>query len=173
MNKKASTRPASRHLCAALYALAAICLALPAYAQDWKVTGEFGWFGVGKAFEIEKNHYYWVGEFSGTFFNEKGAGSLFHLAGVKCPAYNDLNFNTNKSSGGGYCIITDLEGDQAFLTWRIPTGGAAPGSKNPGTFEYTGGTGKYKDIRGSNNFSGITQVNWADGTASGYAIWNR
>lgn len=175
MNRNTSIRPACRHLCTALYAVAAICLtALPAHAQNWKVTGEFGWFGVGKVHEIEKGHYYWVGEFSGTFFNDKGAGSLFHRAGVKCPAHNDLNFNTNKATSGGYCIITDLEGDQAYLSWRIPTGGAAPGSTDgKGTFEYTGGTGKYKDIRGSNNFTGITQVNWADGTASGYAIWNR
>lgn len=173
MNRKAVLRHAGRHLCAALYAAAAIGLALPAHAQNWKITGEFGWFGVGKAYEIEKGHFYWVGEFSGTFFNDKGAGSPFHHAGVKCPAYNDLNFNTNKSTAGGYCIISDLEGDQAYLTWRIPNGAAAPGSVNAGTFEYTGGTGKYKDIRGSNNFSGITQVNWADGTASGYSIWNR
>jgi len=28
------------------------------HAEDWKVKGEFGWFGVGKAYEIEKGHYY-------------------------------------------------------------------------------------------------------------------
>jgi hypothetical protein len=33
-----------------------------AQADDWKVTGEFGWFGVGKAQEIEKGHFYWVGK---------------------------------------------------------------------------------------------------------------
>jgi hypothetical protein len=69
-----------------------------AHAEDWKVTGEFGWFGVGKAYQIEKGHFYWVGEFSGTFFNDKGKGS---------------------------------------------------------------------------HFVGITQVNWQDGTTSGYATWNR
>ena len=26
----------------------------PAHAEDWKATGQFGWFGVGKAFQIEK-----------------------------------------------------------------------------------------------------------------------
>ncbi len=141
-------------------------------AQDWKVSGEFGWFGVGKAFEVEKGHFYWVGEFSGTFFNDKGEGSLFHRAGVKCPAYNDLNFNTGKSSAGGYCIITDKDGDQVLCKWSN-AGSTANGSRNTGTFEFVSGTGKYKGISGSNTFAGITQVNWADGSASGYATWNR
>ena len=44
-----------------------------AHAEDWKVTGSFGWFAVGKAYQIEKGHVYFVGEFSGTFFNDKGS----------------------------------------------------------------------------------------------------
>ena len=51
---------------------AGIGLASSAQAEDWKVTGEFGWFGVGTAHQIDENHFYWVGEFSGTFFNDKG-----------------------------------------------------------------------------------------------------
>ena len=154
--------------------LAASCLlaAAPAKAQE-KVTGEFGWFGVGKAYEIDKGHYYWVGEFSGTFFNDKGEGSPLHRAGVKCPAYNDLDFGKQRSNAGGYCIVADLDGDQLYLSWRIPSGTPGPGGKGPGTFEYTGGTGKYKNWSGKNTFVGVTQINWADGTASGYATWNR
>ena len=142
---------------------------LPAHADDWKVTGEFGWFGVGKAQEIEKGHVYWVGEFSGTFFNDKGAGSLFHRAGVKCPAFNDVDLNNKKGKAGGYCIITDTDGDQAYLSWRSE-GDTVTG---PGTFDYTGGTGKYKGISGANTFVGVSQVNWKDGTTTGYATWNR
>jgi hypothetical protein len=139
------------------------------HAEDWKVKGEFGWFGVGKAYEIEKGHYYWVGEFSGTFFNDKGEGSPFHRAGVKCPAHNDLDFNNKKSAAAGYCIITDVDGDQAYLSWH----NSGDGRTGPGTFKYTGGTGKYKGISGDNTFVGVTQINWQDGTASGYATWNR
>jgi hypothetical protein len=152
--------------------LAALALSGPVGAEDWKVTGEFGWFGVGKAYELEKGHFYWVGEFSGTFFNDKGPGSLFHRAGVKCPAFFDADFNNKKSKAGGYCVITDLDGDQAYCVWRN-AGSPGPGAAGPGTFEYTGGTGKYKGISGSNTFVGITQVNWQDGTSSGYATWNR
>ena len=48
--------------------MVAVCAGLifwgGAQADEWKVTGEFGWFGVGKAQEIEKSHFYWVGEFT-------------------------------------------------------------------------------------------------------------
>ena len=120
-------------------------LTLPAMAQE-KPVGSFGWFGVGKALEVEKGHFYWAGEFSGTFFSDKGAG--------------------------GYCIVQDADDDQATLSWRN-AGTPGPGGRGPGTFEWTSGTGKYKGISGSNTFVGVTQINWADGTTSGYATWNR
>ncbi|HTT40443.1 MAG TPA: hypothetical protein VMH32_22545 [Burkholderiales bacterium] len=147
----------------------ALLLQGTASAQDWKVTGEFGWFGVGKAYQIEKGHYYWVGEFSGTFFNDKGQGSLFHRAGVKCPAFFDADFNAKKHKAGGYCVITDTDGDQVYCTWQN-SGDTVTG---PGTFQYVGGTGKYQGITGSNTFVGVTQVNWQDGTSTGFATWNR
>jgi hypothetical protein len=67
-------------LLAASFAAFGLGFACVSHAQDWKAVGEFGWFGVGKAYEIEKGHIYWVGEFSGTFFNDKGAGGLHHHA---------------------------------------------------------------------------------------------
>jgi hypothetical protein len=148
---------------------ATLAISTIAHAQDWKVIGEFGWFGVGKSHQIEKGHFYWVGEFSGTFFNDKGQGSLFHRAGVRCPAYFDADVNNKKSRSAGYCIISDPDGDQAYLTWE------AQGDtvRSPGTFQYTGGTGKYQGIRGQNTFVGVTQVNWQDGTTTGYSTWNR
>jgi hypothetical protein len=166
-------RTSKRQFLVGAVAAAVLCTAGAAHAQDWKVKGDFGWFGVGKAFEIEKGHFYWVGEFSGTFFNDQGPGSPFHLAGVKCPAWYDLDLNRSKTAAGGYCIITDLDGHQAYLAWRNSSNAVGPGALGPGTFEYTGGTGKYQGISGSNTFVGVTQVNWADGTSSGYATWNR
>ena len=58
--------------------------------------------GVGKAYEIEKGHFYWVGEYSGTFFNDKGEKSLFDHAGVKCPAWDDLDLNKKRTKRRGY-----------------------------------------------------------------------
>jgi hypothetical protein len=140
-----------------------------AHAQDWKVTGQFGYFAVGKSHEIEKGHLYWVGEFSGTFFNDKGKDGPFDHAGVKCPAFNDIDKNNKKGKAAGYCIISDAAGDQAYLSWKCEGDTVACS----GTFEYTGGTGKYQKISGSNTFSALTAVPWQDGTASGFATWNR
>jgi hypothetical protein len=104
----------------ALQSIFAMAMCLTAYgtarAEDWKVTGSFGWLAVGKAYQIEKGHIYFVGEFSGTFFNDKGKDSLFDKAGVKCPAFNDLDLNNKKGKAAGYCTITDANGDQ--LTFR-------------------------------------------------------
>jgi hypothetical protein len=68
--------------------------------------------------ELEKGHLYWVGEFAGVFFNDKGKQSLFDHAGVKCPAFNDLDLNKKKGEAAEYCIISDAAGDQAYLTWN-------------------------------------------------------
>jgi hypothetical protein len=174
MNKSQKSQPSiTRHpLKRALIAAAALGVVASAQGAELKVTGEFGWFGVGKAIEVEKGHFYWVGEFSGTFFNDKGEGSPLHRAGVKCPAWFDADFTNNRSKAGGYCVITDLDGDQITNSWQN-AGTPGPGGKGPGTFEYISGTGKYKGISGKNTFVGVTQVNWADGTSSGYATWNR
>lgn len=141
----------------------------PSHAEDWKVAGYFGWLGVGKVQQLEKGHIYWVGEFSGTFFNDKGEGSPFHLAGVRCPAFNDLDFNRKQSKAAGTCVISEPNGDQAYLTWRCE----GDTHSCHGSFDYTGGTGRYQEISGSNTFTGVTQVNWPDSMATGYSIWNR
>jgi hypothetical protein len=148
---------------------AALARGSPAQAEDWKAVGQAGAFGVGKAYQAEKGHVYWVGEQSGIFSNDKGKGSLFDLAGIKCPGFVDLDFNNKKAKGNGSCIISDATGDQAFLSWQAE---GDPVNFH-GTFEYTGGTGKYKGITGHNTYTGRVQVNWPDGTSSLYAVWNR
>src|ERR671921_382148 len=143
---------------ASMALLSALALsAFAANAEDAKVQGQFGWFGVGKTYEVDKGHYYWVGEFTGTFFNDKGDGSMFHRAGVKCPAFYDVDAN-GKANGGGYCIITDNDGDQAYCKW---TNSGTPAS-GPGNFKYVGGTGKYSGLTGDNTFVGVTAVFWKD-----------
>jgi hypothetical protein len=157
-----------RLLAAAAVVAMTFGLMLPAHAEDWKVTGEFGWHTVGKAYEMEKGHTYFVGETTGTFFNDKGKGSLFDRAGVKCPVFVDTDTNNKRQKVGGYCIIADTDADQAYLTFQAEGDIAAPG-----TFEYTGGTGKYKGITGKNTYVAVGPVNWPDGTSSGYSLWNR
>jgi hypothetical protein len=88
---------------------------------------------------------------------------------VKCPAFFDADYNNKRHRGGGYCVMSDPDGDQVYASWQNE-GDTIVG---PGTFTFTGGTGKYQGISGKNDFVGVTQVNWADGTASGFATWNR
>jgi hypothetical protein len=90
---------------------------------------------------------------------------------VKCPFSNDFDSNNKKQKGIGYCIISDLSGDQAYLSFQCE--GDAVGGPCRGTFDYTGGTGKYQGIKGSNTFEAHGAANWPDGTWSAYATWNR
>src|SRR4249920_1763719 len=70
--------------------------------------GTFGWFAVGKTFELEKGHIYWVGEFSGTTFNSKGQGFM-HNGSLICPGSNDIYFEGGPGGAEGHCIFTDAE----------------------------------------------------------------
>ena len=84
-----------------------------------KVQGQFGWFGVGKTYEIDKGHYYWVGEFTGTFFNDKGEGSMFHKAGVKCPAFYEIDAN-GKTTGGDIASLRKRMGIRHSVSGKTP-----------------------------------------------------
>jgi len=43
--------------------------------------------------------------------------------------------NNKKSKAGGYCTISDTDGDQAYLSWQ----NEGDGITGPRTFQYTGG----------------------------------
>lgn len=124
-------------------------------------TSKFGWYAIGKVFELEKDHVFFVGEFSGTNFNDEGRGFL-HDASVVCPGSNDIKA---PGSAQGYCIVTDSDGDKAFLVWKCTSD--RPGGKCDGDFQWTGGSGKYTGLRGNNGFYGVTILP----TSSGYAVW--
>jgi len=141
------------------------------YAADMNLSGEYGWFGVGKTYEMDKGQYYWVGEFSGTLFNHKGEGSLLHKAGAKCPGYQFLDFGKKTSESAGTCIYSDASGDKAYLTWKLSSSVCAgPGCPGKGSYTWTGGTGKYAGASGTNSLTGVTVTLWPDGTATGFAI---
>jgi hypothetical protein len=155
-----------------LLSLSLIALALvltPAADADAQMpkrgtyASHFGWYATGKVFELEKGHAFFVGEFGGTNFNDEGKGFL-HSASVVCPGSNDI-----RPSGiaQGVCIVTDPQGDKAFVVWKCTTDQPGPGGKCDGDFQWTGGTGKYAGLRGSNKFYGVTILP----TNSGYSIW--
>jgi hypothetical protein len=164
-----ATMHGAKGLAAALIVAVVVAMPYAVCAEDWKPTGMFGWLGVGTAYQIEQDHIYWVGEFSGTFFNDKGDGALLHYAAVKCPGFNDVYMSQKKNKAAGYCVLTDRDGDHVYANW------ACDGDTHQckGTFTWTGGTGKYAKISGANTYTGILQVTHPDGKVSGYSIWNR
>src|SRR5579872_5865843 len=93
---------------------------LPLQAADLpkqgKFTAKFGWYAVGKVFELEKDHIFWVGEFSGTVFNDAGSGFM-HLASLVCPGSNDIHLDGQQGRADGYCVMTDKEGDKLYSVW--------------------------------------------------------
>ncbi len=133
--------------------------------KQGKYSIHFGWYGVGKVFEIGEDHGFFVGEFSGTVFNDEGKGFLHH-ASVVCPGADDII--NGISNAHGYCTITDWDGDKVFVVWKCKGSKGSP--RCEGDFQWTGGTGKYTGIKGNNNFYGVHQ-NIVGPTPQGYSIW--
>ena len=145
-------------------------IAGPSLAAD-KAVGYFGWHATGNYTQIGESLGFWVGEFSGSFDSDDGEGGLFHKSSMRCPGWNSINFVEGTTFAQGVCIIKDLDGDEAYLTWVVS---GKLGQANPGDFTYTGGTGKHEGRSGpGGSLVGHIATNWADGDASGYALWNR
>jgi len=109
--------------------------------------GMFGASAVGTAHEIEKGHIFFVGAFSGVFFNDVANGFI-DKSSVQCPGVNDI-VNGLSSANHGYCIVTDKDGDKAFGVWK---GKDTSPNVGAGDFQWTGGTGKYSGITGNNTY---------------------
>jgi len=85
---------------------------------------------------------------------------------VTCPATSD-SVNGVDTAARGYCIVTDKDGDKAFLVWQGKGTGA--GSADAGTFQWTGGTGKFAGLQGNNTFGhGIFPISK---TSGGWTVW--
>jgi hypothetical protein len=126
-------------------------------------AGKFGFYANGKIHELDKGHIMFTGEFGGAFFNDANGGFL-HGASVVCPGVNDVFLDGRESRAMGYCVVTDMDGDKAFLSWENKGG---PIVRPGGTFTWMSGTGKYAGIKGSNTFD----VTIIPNTPSGFAIW--
>jgi hypothetical protein len=72
---------------------------------------------------------------------------------VTCALANDLVDGVSTALHG-YCIVTDKDGDKAFLVHQGK--GTAPGII-AGNFQWTGGTGKFTGIQG-NNIYRVTSI---------------
>jgi hypothetical protein len=85
---------------------------------------------------------------SGSESSTECNGIVKNLDGQKPPDNLAIRCLEDTSAGpegykySGTCVQTDLDGDKLFMTYE--------GSKS-GQFKWIGGTGKYKDVRGSGN----------------------
>jgi hypothetical protein len=161
---------ASRKLILAIFALAiGGLLGTPTEAQQpaksGKYTGKFTAHlpgGVEQIYELEKGHVFVLGPLHGVFLND-AAGGFIDKTEVVCP--RALDIVNGLITGHGYCIITDKDGDKAFLVWEGKDTASRTGW---GTFKWTGGTGKYSGLQGDDNtfhFSGIGK------TGAGVVVW--
>ena len=140
-----------------ILAAVAIVLLLGTYAEaqlakKGTYKGTIGWNSTGKTFEMDDGREIFVGEFTGAFINEAGKGFM-HGTSWACPGITET-LNDVSQGGNGYCIVTDMDGDKAFLTWtgnKETKKGAASGP-----FQWTGGTGKYAGLKGDNTYKGMT-----------------
>jgi len=112
---------------------------------------------VGKTFAIENDHGFWVGEFSGTVFNDAGQG-FRHGTSWVCPEVNAM-LNGISTASHGYCVVTDKDGDKACLVWQ-------GGKGFEGDDQWTGGTGQYTGLTGNKTWRAFALPS----TAQGYGL---
>jgi hypothetical protein len=115
--------------------------------KSGKYTGKFGSQVVGQNYELDKGHVFFVGITHGVFFNDI-AGGFIDKTEVTCPGVNDVVDGISRG-GSGYCTVTDKDGDKAFLIYQGKGTGVGT---SEGTFQWTGGTGKYTGLQGNNVF---------------------
>jgi hypothetical protein len=141
----------SYKLISAIFAVA--LLNTPAAAQtlakSGTYTGKAGGKAVGDIYEIGKGHAFFVGKYDLVIFNDV-AGGFLDKTEWTCPGVSDIVGGIT-TQAGGYCVGTDKDGDKLFSSWQGK--GTGPGS-GEGTFDWTGGTGKYAGIQGHNTYRG-------------------
>jgi hypothetical protein len=130
-----------------------------ALEKEGKYKSYLGWTSTGNTVEVGPNHTFFTGEFTGTNFNDSGEGFL-HETSFVCPGAMDTN--KGKYNGHGYCVVTDNDGDKAFLAWKCNGEEFCRGD-----FQWTGGTGKYEGLSGDNTFFALIGIG---GTAEGYSV---
>jgi hypothetical protein len=137
----------------------------PAEAQLAKrgtYTARFYFQAHEKWYIIENAHYFFVGELSGTFFNDAGDGFL-HRASAVCPGVSDVVKDITHAHR--YCVITDEDNDRAVLVYTCKGQ-----ERCEGDAEWLGGTGKYTGLKGRQTISAARLRMGDRGESTGYMI---
>lgn len=119
-------------------------------AEQGTTTGVASFQAKGEAKNHKPGVTVWTGSFSGVSVMDARKGPL-HNAGWDCTGEVVIQ-DGNAYSSGGFCLVTDPDGDTINLLWqRTNIPGPAPDAKTKGT--YLSGTGKYAGIQGYYTFS--------------------
>ena len=137
-----------RRICTAIVVLFfAVGFSIPAQADRGNLNGPFPCISDpgGSTVEISNGVTFWVGTFTCTTYSNSGKG-LFHGTAWKCIGTADIK--DGFAGGGGYCRVTDRDGDVAQVRWDVgDPGGFTTGWTTVG--KLLSGTGKYSGISGS------------------------
>jgi hypothetical protein len=142
---------------------AAVAFSLIGGAPSPAAAEEAGqWFGravlvvtSSKAARVEDrpNHAVSLSEMDGVVFNGDGRPFLDKAR------YQVVNIFDAGSAVGGYKTFTDPDGSKVFARYTVTTLGR-PEAR--GTFEFTGGTGRYQGIAGRGEF----RIHWLNDTTA-------
>ena len=131
----------------AIYAFADVAQAQ--VAKTGSPRGVATFFGMGKVTEYGPDVVVWTGTFPGESVTESKQGVL-HFGAWDCTG--EVVYRSGKVAwGGGFCSVTDKDGDRINLRWQVDEPDANPAKfKTKGT--YLSGSGKYAGIQGGYNF---------------------
>jgi hypothetical protein len=137
-------------------------------AKKGTYSGVFGFHFTGSVVELEKDRVTWGGPYSGLFRNDTGDGFLHAASGI-CTGSGEMNKGSITHDYGD-CVMTDKEGDKAFMTWQCP-GCPLKAGMESGEFQWTGGTGKFAGLRGRNSWQVQNVVGQGPSGLVGWAAW--
>ena len=133
-------------LLAATSLSSAVCADQNQLPNSGTIHGHSGWASIGEAKEVGKNHLVWLGTFYGTSFNDAGSGFVHKVVWI-CHGASDIMNGVIVHEG--FCTTTDADGDQFYGQNK----GKGPlGEPFLGEVTFTGGTGKYAGIQGTNSY---------------------
>lgn len=97
------------------------------------------------------NHILWLGEFNGPFVNLEGDGSFMHGSAWRCPGMQEI-VDGKTVDARGYCMVKHPDGEsEAVLRWEA-TPSTMPGELKGRSWWVGEGTGKFKGVKGENNW---------------------
>ncbi len=120
------------------------------YTTSWTFSGPYTFI------ELGEEDFGWISHFTVTRWNTSG-GDLYNNISADCIG---LGGSRGQNVSSGYCVFTDDDGDNIYEYWYDTEEGKGVGVT-------LGGTGKYKGIRGEDNYENVFTADAPAGTFHG------